>query len=88
MLSLAQGNSNVSRITKGADMVKEEWFMSAINSTEPVDLFLLIGHNIARPTTGGSTFSYAYDAIREIHPSTPIQIFGWCRHPCEDGEVN
>lgn len=61
-------------------MVKQDWFVDAINTSEPVDLFLLIGHNIARPSTGGSTFGLVYDAIRSVHSSVPIQIFGGHSH--------
>ena len=77
--SRQKGNSNVSRVIKATDMVKQDWFVDAIN-TQPVDLFLLLGHNIARPSTGGSTFGTVYDAIRSVHPSTPIQIFGGHSH--------
>ena len=57
-------------------MVTQSWFLEALNTQEPIDMFLLIGHNIARPTTGGSTFKTVYNAIRKVHPATPIQIFG------------
>ncbi len=75
---MALGNSNASKVIPAAEMVKQDWFLSAVNSSEPIDLFLLIGHNIARPSTGGSTFHTVYDAIRAAHPQTPIQIFGRC----------
>ncbi|KAH8895009.1 phosphoprotein phosphatase [Thozetella sp. PMI_491] len=74
------GNSNASKVMKGADMVKQQWFTDAINTSDPVDLFLLIGHNIARPSTGGSTFGLVHDAIRKVHPNTPVQIFGGHSH--------
>ncbi|THZ97458.1 calcineurin-like phosphoesterase [Aureobasidium pullulans] len=38
------GNSNASVITKAADMVKESWFLNAVNHKN-VDAFLVIGHN-------------------------------------------
>lgn len=62
-------------------MVNETWFQSIITSPPgPVDLFLLIGHNtaLAQETTG--TFGYVHDAIRAVHSSTPIQIFGGHSH--------
>ncbi len=74
------GNSNASKVIKGATMVTQQWFIDAINTPEPVDVFPLIGHNIARPSTGGSTFGLVYNAIRKIHPNTPIQIFGGHSH--------
>jgi hypothetical protein len=42
------GNSNVSKVIKAADLVKQQWFLDAVNFSEPVDLFLLIGHNPIR----------------------------------------
>ncbi|KAJ9645683.1 hypothetical protein H2199_002722 [Coniosporium tulheliwenetii] len=42
------GNSNVSRITPASQMVKQPWFLEAVNFTEPIDLFILAGHNPAR----------------------------------------
>ena len=61
-------------------MVKQDWFAQAVNLDKPIDLFLLIGHNIARPSTGGSTFGIVHKAIRAVHPNTPIQIFGGHSH--------
>ncbi|KAF2758945.1 hypothetical protein EJ05DRAFT_492528 [Pseudovirgaria hyperparasitica] len=77
------GNSNVSKITKGADMVKEQWFLDAVNYHKPIDMFLLIGHNPVRPTgkagdTG--TFATVYSAIRKARPDVPIQGFGGHTH--------
>ena len=60
-------------------MVTQEWFKQAINSTEPVDMFLLLGHNAVRSSMGG-TFGVIHDAIRQAHPRTPIQIFGGHTH--------
>lgn len=70
------GNSNVSKIIKAADLVKEQWFLNAINYPETIDLFLLIGHNPVRK----STFSVVYDTIRKARPEIPIQIFGGHSH--------
>ena len=74
------GNSNVSKVIKAADLVKESWFLDAIQYPEPVDLFLVIGHNPIRPTAGGSTFGTIYNAIRALRPDTPIQGFGGHTH--------
>ncbi|KAK8124697.1 uncharacterized protein PG998_000456 [Apiospora kogelbergensis] len=73
------GNANVTKITKAKEMVTQEWFKQAINSTEPVDMFLLLGHNAVRSSMGG-TFGVIHDAIRQAHPRTPIQIFGGHTH--------
>lgn len=74
------GNSNVSKVIKAADMVKLPWFTDAVNTTKPVDLFLVLGHNPARPTAGGSTFGTVFNAIRAVRPDIPIQIFGGHSH--------
>lgn len=60
-------------------MVNEDWFLDAINSVMPVDLFLVLGHNPVRSSIGG-TFGIIHEAIREAHPLTPIQIFGGHTH--------
>ncbi|KAK8026861.1 hypothetical protein PG991_003917 [Apiospora marii] len=73
------GNTNVTKITKAKEMVTQDWFKQAVNSTEPVDMFLLLGHNAVRSSMGG-TFEVIHDAIRQAHPRTPIQIFGGHTH--------
>ncbi|EFX00037.1 phosphoprotein phosphatase [Grosmannia clavigera kw1407] len=75
-----KGNTNVSKVIPAATMVKQDWFVEAVNAPEPVDLFLVIGHNIARPTTSGSTFQTVYEAIRTVHADKPVQIFGGHSH--------
>jgi hypothetical protein len=57
-------------------MVQQDWFRQAVNHSEPIDLFMVLGHNPARPWKGVSTFGTVYDAIRKVHPDTPIQFFG------------
>jgi len=61
-------------------MIKQDWFVKAVNFDKPIDLFLLIGHNPARPTVSGSTFGIVHQAIRAVHANTPIQIFGGHTH--------
>ncbi|KKZ61937.1 hypothetical protein EMCG_00499 [[Emmonsia] crescens] len=73
------GNSNVSKITKAEDMIKEKWFIDAVN-TEAVDLFVVIGHNPVSPTEPSCTLSTVQKAIRAIRPDIPIQIFGGHAH--------
>ena len=76
-----KGNANVSKVIPATTMVQQDWFTDVINdSSKPVDLFVLIGHNIARPATSGSTFPVVHEAIRAAHPDTPIQIFGGHSH--------
>ncbi|OAA76380.1 ser/Thr protein phosphatase family [Akanthomyces lecanii RCEF 1005] len=74
------GNSNVSQVIKAADMVQEPWFVDALNTKEPVDLFLLTGHNAISPKDQGSTFKTVWDAIRKVHPAKPITMFGGHSH--------
>ena len=74
------GNTNATRVTKAATMVQQPWFLNAVKTTDPIDLFMVIGHNPARTTTGGSTFGTVYKAIRALRPDTPIQTFGGHTH--------
>jgi 2',3'-cyclic-nucleotide 2'-phosphodiesterase (5'-nucleotidase family) len=74
------GNSNVSRITKAASMVTQSWFTQAVNYSQPVDLFMVIGHNPIRTNVSSSTLGLVYQAIRKIKPNTPIQMFGGHTH--------
>jgi 2',3'-cyclic-nucleotide 2'-phosphodiesterase (5'-nucleotidase family) len=74
------GNSNVSKVIKAADLVKEQWFLSAVNYKEPIDMFVLIGHNPIRANASTCTLDTVYAAIREAKPDTPIQMFGGHTH--------
>jgi hypothetical protein len=53
-------------------MITQKWFMEAINSCDPIDVFVLIGHNPVR----SSSFQLVFDAIRAANPDTPVQILG------------
>lgn len=74
------GNSNVSKVIKAADMVKQTWFQNAVNYTKPIDLFVLIGHNPVRTSVSSSTFGTVFNAIRSLKPDVPIQAFGGHTH--------
>lgn len=74
------GNSNVSKITKTDDMVKETWFKDAVNYPEPIDLFVVIGHNPVRTSESTSTFGKLHSTIRQMRPDVPIQAFGGHTH--------
>ncbi len=74
------GNSNVSKVSKTADLVKEPWFLEAINDDRPIDLFVVIGHNPVRPSASTSTFGLLYETIRRHRPEIPIQTFGGHTH--------
>ena len=70
------GNSNVSRVIKANETVASPWFKAAVNYTQPIDLFIMLGHNPARTTVSSSTFGTYYNALRKARPDVPIQIFG------------
>jgi hypothetical protein len=74
------GNTNVTQVIRARDMVKQSWFLNAVNYDEPIDLFLVLGHNPIRPTVSGSTFGIVYLAIRAARPDVPIQAFGGHTH--------
>ncbi|KAG2141185.1 Metallo-dependent phosphatase-like protein [Suillus bovinus] len=56
------------------DMVKEQWFVEAI--AEEPDVFVLIGH---MPVSYDS-WPTVFNAVRAVHPLTPILIFGGHTH--------
>ncbi|KAF8342584.1 Metallo-dependent phosphatase-like protein [Cantharellus anzutake] len=69
--ALAYLNTTVQTVQ---NMVKEPWFAAAI--TEEPDFFLLVGHMpIAR-----DNWPVVFNAIRAVHPLTPIFIFGGHSH--------
>lgn len=74
------GNSNVSKVIKAADLVQESWFKDAINFSQPIDLFIITGHNPVRTTASTSTIGIIYKAIRAVRPNIPIQAFGGHTH--------
>ncbi|KAF4510344.1 hypothetical protein G6O67_002237 [Ophiocordyceps sinensis] len=74
------GNSNASRVIKAKDMVKENWFTETLAAKEPVDMFVLFGHNPVRQSDRSNTLTVVFDAIRAAHPETPVQIFGGHTH--------
>lgn len=57
-------------------MVQEDWFQAALKLD--IDMFVVIGHNPVRGS--GSTFPTVLNAIRAVHPNTPVQIFGGHTH--------
>ncbi len=75
-INLFLGNTNVTKVIPTKTMVTQQWFLDVLHSTEPVDIFIVIGHNPARPSDTQSTFSLVFDAIRAVHPDSPIQFLG------------
>ncbi|KAF8624480.1 hypothetical protein AX17_007109 [Amanita inopinata Kibby_2008] len=69
-----EGNDHNTTVQKVEDMVKEAWFAEAI--AEEPDFFLLLGHMpVAR-----DKWPVVYNAVRAVHPHTPILIFGGHSH--------
>ncbi|KAM0786669.1 hypothetical protein ACM66B_002117 [Microbotryomycetes sp. NB124-2] len=60
-----------------SDMVKEQWFIDAIRDMPA--LFLLVGHMSVRREPD-SEWTAVVKAIRKVHPTTPIAIFGGHHH--------
>ena len=75
-----RGNTNITKVMKAATLVQQPWFQSAISFSKPIDLFIVLGHNPARPGVSGSTFGTIFNAIRAKNPNTPIQLFGGHTH--------
>ncbi|KAH8926560.1 Metallo-dependent phosphatase, partial [Atractiella rhizophila] len=74
------GNSNVSKVIPAAEMVKQDWFISAVNYKQPIDLFVLIGHNPVSFNVSSSSMDTVFNAIRSARPDVPIQGFGGHTH--------
>nr|OQO29820.1 hypothetical protein B0A51_01977 [Rachicladosporium sp. CCFEE 5018] len=74
------GNSNASKVIPAATMVNQTWFQNALHDKRPVDLYLVTGHNPARPTDKSSTFKTVFNAIRAVKPNAPVQFFGGHSH--------
>ena len=74
------GNTNITNVIKAKTLVTEPWFQQAITFNQTIDLFLVLGHNPARPTASGSTFGTIFNAIRAKNPNTPIQFLGGHSH--------
>ncbi|PBK99157.1 hypothetical protein ARMGADRAFT_1007757 [Armillaria gallica] len=68
------GNDHNTTVQKVADMVKESWFLEAIQD-EP-DFFLLAGHM----PVSRDNWPLVFNAIRAVHATTPILILGGHTH--------
>ncbi|KIK45387.1 hypothetical protein CY34DRAFT_801759 [Suillus luteus UH-Slu-Lm8-n1] len=68
------GNDVNTTVQTVEDMVKEQWFVEAI--AEEPDVFVLIGH---MPVSYDS-WPTVFNAVRTVHPLTPILIFGGHTH--------
>jgi hypothetical protein len=74
------GNSNVSKVITAANLVKEQWFLDAVDYDQPIDLFILIGHNPVRTASPSFTMEFVSRAIRALRPEVPLQVFGGHTH--------
>ncbi|GIZ38376.1 hypothetical protein CKM354_000179400 [Cercospora kikuchii] len=70
------GNSNATVVTPVGTAVQQSWFREQA-SRQDIDLFVISGHITLRQST---EWNLIYAAIRQYHPTTPIQIFGGHRH--------
>jgi len=68
------GNAPNTTVQSVADMVKESWFKEAI--IEEPDFFLLVGHM----PVSQDNWPLVFDAIRAVHPTIPIFVFGGHTH--------
>ncbi|GAA6010992.1 hypothetical protein JCM11491_005900 [Sporobolomyces phaffii] len=64
-------------VQKPSEMVKEEWFQHAIQDRP--DFFLFAGHMSVR-IEPDSEWRSIIAAIRKVHPTTPVLIFGGHHH--------
>lgn len=70
------GNGNASVVTPVGDAVQQPWFQEQVRRTD-IDMFVVTGHITLRHSP---EWGLIYAAIREHHPTTPIQIFGGHHH--------
>lgn len=68
------GNDKNTTVQKVEDMVTETWFKEVIE--EEPDFFLLVGHMAIQK----NKWPLVFNAIRAVHPTTPILIFGGHTH--------
>ncbi|KAG2153383.1 Metallo-dependent phosphatase-like protein [Suillus clintonianus] len=68
------GNDVNTTVQTVADMVKEQWFAEAI--AEEPDVFVLVGHM----PVSYDNWPTVFDAVRAVHPQTPILVFGGHSH--------
>ncbi|KAK7691826.1 hypothetical protein QCA50_005230 [Cerrena zonata] len=73
LFNFASNDKNTT-VQKVADMVNESWFIDAIK--EEPDFFLLVGHMPVQK----DNWPLVFNAIRAVHPTTPILIFGGHTH--------
>ncbi|KAK6353598.1 hypothetical protein TWF696_005561 [Orbilia brochopaga] len=70
-------NGNNSKIIMAKELVQQQWFQDALHQPQPIDVFLVLGHTSVRDPV---TFPLVLEAIRKVHPNTPVQFFGGHSH--------
>ncbi|KAK5685447.1 hypothetical protein LTS10_003525 [Elasticomyces elasticus] len=72
------GNSNASKVIPAAEMVNQTWFQNALHTSEPIDMFLLIGHN---PMFGGHShirnFAVYDESATALESGRYCETLGW-----------
>lgn len=67
-------------ITTATNLIKENWFQDAVKK-DPIDLFVLIGHNpLQSSQLGNSTIDTLLKYIQGTRPNIPVQVFGGHTH--------
>ncbi|KAG8998214.1 hypothetical protein FRB94_006993 [Tulasnella sp. JGI-2019a] len=69
-----KNNAQNTTVQTTKDLVRESWFKEVIR--EEVDFFLLVGHM----AVSDNNWRLLFNAIRAMHPHTPIFIFGGHYH--------
>ncbi|KAG8790079.1 hypothetical protein FRC12_012824 [Ceratobasidium sp. 428] len=59
-------------------MITQNWFLESLK--KEVDVFLVVGHMESEKPCSEDGWIYVYDAIRKVHPLTPILMFGGHTH--------
>ncbi|BGP19123.1 hypothetical protein JCM10213_005636 [Rhodosporidiobolus nylandii] len=72
-----KAHGKASTVQKPSEMVKEQWFVDAAG--EKPDFFLLAGHMSLR-IEPDSEWSILVKTLRELHPTTPVLVFGGHHH--------
>lgn len=67
-------------ITTAANLIEQKWFQDAVNK-DPIDLFVLIGHNpLKNSASATSTIDTLLRYIQRTRPTIPVQVFGGHSH--------
>lgn len=81
ILDGTNNNKSMTRIQPAAEMIEEDWFKKAVNTSD-LDIFVLIGHNPVKPgiPKAESSFPLLMETLRKARPEIPVQGFGGHTH--------